>query len=278
MLTGLRRPPTLSHSVCSRGTAWRACTARQGRALDNAANCAKDAADHSSSGWRLQELPLQQGGAAAEAAAVAEPVPKAQHQFAEVPAEQRGAEIRAAAEAGPQQKPAAVQEPPAQQPSAAADGKASAGPGLDHGAPAEGGAPSASSALLQASLPGLVPLLTCFASLAQFISIPPVLALLPNPAGRLAALPARHHTCGLVGRCRAQSYTQAPLHCSASIERNVPAQDLGLEEQDARRVLHAALVAAADLPADMRWTGSTAPDASGTPAQQVRRRDAGFCP
>ena len=57
-----------------------------------------------------------------------------------------------------------------------------------------------------------------------------------------------------------------------------PAQDLGLEEHEAQRVLHAARAAAADLPADMRWTGSPAPDASGIPAQQVHRRDAGcFC-
>lgn len=206
MLTGLHCASILPHtsdSVGWRGTAWSACTARRARALDVAAKCAKASADKSSRGVGPQKLPLQRGGAAAEAAALAEPVPKAPHQVAEqeVPAEQRGAETRAAAEAGPQQKPAAVQELPAQQPGAAAEGEASAGPGLDCGAPADVGAPNASTSLLQASLPGLVPSLTFFASLAQSISTPPVLALLLNPAGRLAALPARHHTCSLTGRC-----------------------------------------------------------------------------
>ena len=164
MLTGLHCPfipPRTIDAVGWRGTALSVCTARRAQALDFAAKCAKDAADHSSRGWSLQTLPLR-GGAAAEAAALSEPVSEAPHQAAEqeVPAEQRCAGTRATPETGPQQEApqqAAEQELPAQRASAAAEAVALAGPGLGIDAPAEGGAPSASSALLQASLPGLLP-------------------------------------------------------------------------------------------------------------------------
>ncbi len=76
----------------------------------------------------------------------------------------------------------------------------------------------------------------------------------------------------LLGGAERVVCVRAPRHCNSAHENFFSAQDLGLEQGNAEHVLRAALVAADDLPADMRWTGSTPPDASGIPAQQVQHR------